>query len=398
MGSRFMLRRADDSRVDSQTDDDDEFGTSAIGLARLGWNSLKGMAWLVAAVLALEWFVDRERPADNRAIQMRLLHGEPGFGSRSLRVSPDGAKFATTDTSGHVALWHGNDEWGHTTLFNHGAFARTTAFSPDGRFLVSGGSCLTLWDLKNDGEEQALPVPVKSINAVEFSPDGRTLALASQCDGDIVLWNLAPMATGPTLLKNEHPILSLSFSPDGRFLAAGDDSENASIMVWNLVTGERTLRLRWPHGPLKAIVFSPDGKSVATASFFERGIRLWDVRSGKLLRSFAGHRLGTNSIAFSPDGSSLATGGSDGLLRLWNVASGELKTTMDGHAVGLLSVVFLPDGQSLAAAGYGDNDIRIWNVSQVAGDTQAWKHEHSTGPLLALNSPTLSFLPRWLAH
>ena len=83
-------------------------------------------------------------------------------------------------------------------------------FLPTVDSFVSGGSGLTLWDLRNDGEEQALPVPVKSINAVEFSPDGRTLALASQCDGDIVLWNLAPMATGPTLLKNEHPILSLS--------------------------------------------------------------------------------------------------------------------------------------------------------------------------------------------
>jgi WD40 repeat protein len=394
-----MLRRTDDSWVVSETEDDDEFATSLrVGLARLGWNSLKGMAWLVAAVLALEWFADRERPADNGAMRMRLLHGEPGLGSKSLRVSPDGVKFATTDTSGHVALWHGNDEWGHTTLFKDGGYARATAFSPDGQFLVSGGSCLTLWDLKNDGKEQALPVPVKSINALEFSPDGRTLALASQGEGDIVLWNLEPSTKEPTLLKNEHPILSLSFSPDGRYLAAGDDSESASITVWDIDNRVRRLRLRWPHGPLKAVMFSPDGKSLATASFFERGVRLWDVRSGKLLRSFAGHRLGTNSIAFSPDGSSLATGGSDGSLRLWTVATGELKSTMDGQSIGLLSVVFLPDGHSLAAAGYGDNDIRIWKVSQVARDRQVWKHEHSTGPLLALNSPAISFLPRWLAH
>ena len=125
-----------------------------------------------------------------------------------------------------------------------------------------------------------------------------------------------------------------------------------------------TLRLRWPYGPLKAVKFSPDGKSLATASCYERDVRLWDVRSGKLLRSFAGHRLGTNSLAFSPDGSLLATGGSDGLLRLWTVATGELKTTMDAQSIGLLSVAFLPGGHSLAAAGYGDNDIRIWDLSQ----------------------------------
>ena len=158
------------------------------------------------------------------------------------------------------------------------------------------------------------------------------------------------------------------------------------------------MRLQWPFGPLKAIVFSPDGKSVATASFFERGIRLWDVRSGKLLRSFAGHQLGPTRSRFRRTEAHSLPGAATVCFDSGMSPSGWLKTTMDGHAVGLLSVVFLPDGQSLAAAGYGDNDIRIWNVSQVAGDPQAWKLEHSTGPLLALNSPTMSFLPRWLAH
>jgi WD40 repeat protein len=345
-----MFRRADDSRPIDETDDLDESEPSVrIVLTKLGWIILKGMALLVAALLALEWFVARERPADNAAI--RLLRGELGVGSKSLKVSPDGVRFATTDTSGHVALWHTNDEWEHATLFNHGGYAKTTTFSPDGRFLVSGGSCITLWDLENDGKEQELAVPVKSINAVEFSPDGRTLALAPQRDGDIVLWNLEQSKKGTTSLKNEHPILTLAFSPDGRYLATGDDCENASITVWDLGTGMLTLRLRWPFGPLKSVIFSPDGTSLATASSYEPGVRLWDVRSGKLLRSFAGHRLGTNSIAFSPDGSLLATGGSDGFLRLWTVATGELKTIMDAQSIGLMSVAFLPGGHSLAAAG-----------------------------------------------
>ena len=374
-----MLSRTYDPCIDNETDDDDENESAMglrLGLARLGWKSLNVIVWLVAAVVALEWLAAREHPAGNSS--MHLLHGEPGLGSKSLKVSPDGVKFATTNTSGHVALWDANNEWGYTTLFNDGGYARTTAFSPDGRFLVSGGNCLTLWDLKDDGKGQELPVTVNSVNALEFSPDGRTLALASQCNGDIVLLNLETMAKGPTVLKNEHPILSLSFSPDGRYLAAGDDSENASIMVWNLGTGERTLRLRWPRGPLKAVVFSPDGKSLATASSFERGVRLWDVGSGKLLRSFAGHRLGTNTIAFSPDGSTLATGGSDGLLRLWNVANGDLKSTLDGESIGLLSVVFLPDGHSLAAAGFGDNDIRIWNLFQVGRGDHILDYEYSS--------------------
>ena len=66
-----------------------------------------------------------------------------------------------------------------------------------------------------------------------------------------MLWNLEQSNKATISLKSEHPILSLSFSPDGRYLASGDDSDNASITVWDLGTGVRTLQLRWPHGPLK---------------------------------------------------------------------------------------------------------------------------------------------------
>jgi WD40 repeat protein len=384
-----MCPRADELWPIDDTDDQEDFESGLCGgLARLAWISLKGMACLVAAVLVLESFVARDRTAADSAI--RLFHGELGVGSKTLKVSPDGVTLATTDTSGHVALWHTNNERGYTTLFNHGGYAKTTTFSPDGRFLVSGGSCITLWDLKNDGKEQALPVTVQSVNSVEFSPDGRTLALAPQRNVDIVFWDLEQRKMGTTVLKTKLPILSLAYSPDGRYLAAGDIGENASIIVWDLVARVQTLHQRWPHGPFKAIMFSPDGKSLATASCFERGVRLWDVGSGKLVRSFAGHRLGTSSLAFSPDGSLLATGGSDGLLRLWNVATGEVRTTMDAQSIGLLSVAFLPDGHSLVAAGYGDNDIRIWDLSDFGRDRQTWKPEHSSGAQLALISPNMS--------
>ena len=59
-----MFRRADDSRLSDETDDQEEYEPSLrVGLARLGWISLKGMAWLVAAVVALEWFAAASTPS-----------------------------------------------------------------------------------------------------------------------------------------------------------------------------------------------------------------------------------------------------------------------------------------------------------------------------------------------
>ena len=51
---------------------------------------------------------------------------------------------------------------------------------------------------------------------------------------------------------------------------------------------------------------------------------------------------------------------------------------MDTQSIGLLSVAFMPDGRSIAAAGYGDNDIRIWDLSQLGRDHETWEPKHSS--------------------
>jgi WD40 repeat protein len=378
-----MFRQSDETQPN---DENDEFASSwGVVLVRIGKFGLKCLAVLVAAIVAIEWYVARtEIPTDHGA--MHLLRGEAGVGSKSLRVSADGRTFATTDTYGRVALWDGNQSWSHTTLVSHGGFARTTTFSPDGRFLVAAGSHLTLWDLENNAEEQTISVPVNLINCVEFSPDGHTLAMAPERECEVIIVDLNRRDLASEFLGAELPIRCLAFSPDGKFLATGDNGGTATITVWDLAKRSPVLRLRHRLGPLKTIMFSPDGTSLASAHTYERGIRIWDISSGRMLQTFAGHHLGTNSLAFSPDGSVLATGGGDGVVRLWNVATGDLLSAMDAQSIGLLSVAFLRDGRSLAAAGFGDNDIRIWDLqrSKLDIDSQLSESSHSSGPLLGM--------------
>jgi WD40 repeat protein len=67
------------------------------------------------------------------------------------------------------------------------------------------------------------------------------------------------------------------------------------------------------------VSWSKDGKTLASASL-DKTIRLWDVASGKELRTLKGHDAGVWSLSWSPDGKTLASGSEDRTIRLWNMS------------------------------------------------------------------------------
>ena len=63
-----------------------------------------------------------------------------------------------------------------------------------------------------------------------------------------------------------------------------------------------------------------------------RTARLWDVQSGKELRTFSGACHSVTAVAFRPDGKQVLTGGDDRTARLWDAQSGKELRTFTGHA------------------------------------------------------------------
>src|SRR5205823_752438 len=69
-----------------------------------------------------------------------------------------------------------------------------------------------------------------------------------------------------------------------------------------------------------------------------------------------------NSLAFRPDGEQIATAGGDGTVKVWDVRSGKVIQTLPGHRRYVFSVAFRPpDGRYLASAG-ADRTIRLWDL------------------------------------
>src|SRR5262249_32359815 len=102
-------------------------------------------------------------------------------------------------------------------------------------------------------------------------------------------------------------------------------------------------------------VFSPDGQTLA-ASGTGSPIQLWDVKTGKLRRSFGGD-AGPRRLAYSPDGKTIAWSG-EGSLRLWDVATAKELWQVPMSVGGFHSLAFSPDGKVLASGGE-DGVIRL---------------------------------------
>ena len=245
------------------------------------------------------------------------------------------------------------------------------AFSPDGKTLAAGlsdpvgvttrRSQVVFWDVAARRRLAEDPLRVEGrLSNVTFSPDGRTLAAGfnSPFGDGVVLWDVAArkrVAGSPVSLE-EGNVLELAFSPDEKALAVGC---GRGVVLWDLVARRRLADEPLPvPGRVGGIAFSPDGRAVAVAyrDGVSGGVMLWDAaaparRPGDPLAVREG---AVNGLAFDPDGRVLAagySGGSVGGVVLWDLAT--RRRLGDGPlavAEGYVRhVAFAPDGKTLAA-------------------------------------------------
>ncbi|KAK1186431.1 trypsin-like peptidase domain-containing protein [Streptomyces sp. NBS 14/10] len=244
-------------------------------------------------------------------------------------------------------------------LADHTGPVNSLAYSPDGKTLATASDDKTvrLWDVDTGKVRRILAGHTGPVRSVAFSPDGRTLATGG-FDSTVRLWDLNTNKPR-RVFKNSNPIYSLAFSPNGKTLATGD--YNGTLRLWNTNTGELRRTLTGHTGTVYSIAFSPDGKTLATGSF-DKTARLWDPNTGKSRHTLTSHTGTVYSIAFSPDGKTLATGSFDKTVRLWDPNTGKSRHTLTSHTGPVHSVAFSPDGKTLAT---GDHNsmLRLWNTN-----------------------------------
>ncbi|MCA9117253.1 MAG: hypothetical protein KDA79_19420, partial [Planctomycetaceae bacterium] len=145
-------------------------------------------------------------------------------------------------------------------------------------------------------------------------------------------------------------------------------SADKTVRLWDVATGKAIRTLSTQPDVVYSAVFSPDGKAVLTGGA-DHTVRLLDAENGRQIRQFTGPKDAVYTVAFSPDGSTVVAGGVGlGMERpawLWNVGSSEPVRQMTGHTDDIYRVQFSPDGTRLLTCGYAGS-LRVWDVSSGA--------------------------------
>jgi WD40 repeat protein len=143
----------------------------------------------------------------------------------------------------------------------------------------------------------------------------------------------------------------------------GGTSEN-TLRLWDIETG-RCLRTFEGHtGEVRAVAVLPDGRRALSGAGWswedENTLKLWDLES-QGSRSTPDNCKGMTWMALSPDRLLALSREDDGTLRLWSLRTGQCQRTFDSHVEWITPVALLPDGRR-AISGSHDRALKLWDL------------------------------------
>ncbi|MFE3858607.1 hypothetical protein ACFXPN_46690 [Streptomyces griseorubiginosus] len=192
----------------------------------------------------------------------------------TLHFSPDGTQLALVGADGSLRIWHLSTGALHTLRTRHDQPIRTVAFAPDGRTLAvatieTRGDQVVLLDAVTGRVRRTMKQRTAITSPLVFSPDGHTFTTTSGDGRMVETWDTRTGRLQDTF-SADSPVQALAFSPDGRTLALGGAR---GVRLWDRATHQSRRTL--PAGSFAVMAFSPDGRTLAVTA--GGSVALWNI-------------------------------------------------------------------------------------------------------------------------
>jgi WD40 repeat protein len=251
------------------------------------------------------------------------------------------------DEAGHpIVLWDARTGKDLARLREHKSEVEAVVFSPDGKTLASAGygKSIRLWDVPSRKQRARLQIAERGIFALAFSPDSRLLASAGMMDKTVCLWDAATGKVVHRLAGHQSWVYSVAFSSDGKTVASAGYKD--AVRLWAASTGTELRRIAGVPEEVSSLAFLPGDKVLASGGR-NSAVQLWDVATGKELPRFGKATCGR--CAVSAHGKVLVSWNGQAL-RLWQFGTGKELLPLAGHRAAVRAAAFSSDGKTLQSA------------------------------------------------
>jgi WD40 repeat protein/serine/threonine protein kinase/nucleoside diphosphate kinase len=274
---------------------------------------------------------------------------------QGLAYSPDGRYLISGALDRRVIIWDTRTGQQVRTLEGHEDIVLSIATSPDGRLIASGDGSGTvlLWHASTGERLTELVGHTNNVYGLGFSADSQRLISAST-DRQLILWDIASGDIIRQYGDRASTWVDVELSPDGSRIAGA--TQAGQIIIWDAASGAQTLSIS-TGSQIGGIAYHADGARLVSANS-TGSLTLWDATTGAALNVYNGHTGRVVAVQFSADGQQIASGGADNTVRLWNTQTGQILRTYKGHRGRVRVVAFSSEG--VVASGSGDNDVRVW--------------------------------------
>jgi WD40 repeat protein len=293
-----------------------------------------------------------------------------------------------------------------------------SAFSPDGRFLaVANGREVKLWNPQTGKEDRKLKNLKGTATAIAWSPNGRTLAVASTKYereytehlikiigiSEVKLFDVATGKLSHTL-NDVGAVNTLAFSLDGRILLVGGvlpehTGEAAGMKIFDLQTGKAdTLSTGSDYNEAVDLLAVSAGGDLMAFRSGDATVKLIDIHKTTVKQTWDADSVGDAverptsrfllsvtrvlAVAFSTDGTTVSGESDQGEIKSWDQRTGELKRRLSFEQEEPSLIAASTDGKSFAEVSEGK--LLFWDSKSDAKRTIPFAEREPTTDLSAL--------------